>query len=70
MESDPIGLMGMAVILLEQHYQFQANSVRNKKVLSVIFIGLQVVQDTRIRLSKADIESAWKQLMVLQKDHE
>ena len=63
-------LMGMAVILLEQHYQFQANSVRNKKVLSVIFIGLQVVHDARIRLSKADIESAWKQLLELQKDHE
>ena len=63
-------LMGMAVILLEEHYQFQANSVRHKKVLSIIFIGLQVVHDTRIRLTKSDIVAAWQQLMVLQKQHE
>jgi len=63
-------LLGMAVILLEQHYQFQANSVRHKKVLSVIFIGLQVVHDARIRLSKSDIESAWQQLLELQNNHE
>lgn len=63
-------LMGMAVILLKQHYQFQANSVRDKKVLSIIFIGLQVVHDTRIRLMKSDIASAWQQLMVLQKHYE
>jgi len=63
-------LMGMAAILLEQHYQYQASSVRHKKVLSSIFIGLQMIHDTRIRLSKSDIESAWQQLLVLQNDHE
>ena len=59
-------LLGMATILLDQHYQFQANSVRNKKVLSVIFIGLQMINETKIRLSSDDISAAWYQLNVLQ----
>jgi hypothetical protein len=59
-------LLGMAAILLKQHYQFQANSVRHKKVLSIIFIGLQMVSDTKIRLSANDISAAWHQLNVLQ----
>lgn len=63
-------LMGMAVMLLGQHYQYQANSVRHKKILSIIFIGLQVVHDTRIRLTKMDIDAAWQQLMTVQKHHE
>ena len=59
-------LLGMATILLEQHYQFQANSVRHKKVLSIIFIGLQMIRETKIRLSSDDISAAWHQLNVLQ----
>jgi len=59
-------LLGMAVTLLKQHYQFQANSVRHKKVLSIIFIGLQMMTETRIRLSSTDISAAWKQLIILQ----
>ena len=59
-------LLGMAVMLLKQHYQFQANSVRHKKVLSIIFIGLQMMAQTRIRLSRNDISAAWEQLIMLQ----
>lgn len=59
-------LLGTAVILLKQHYQFQANSVRHKKVLSIIFIGLQMMTETRIRLSHKDISAAWEQLLIIQ----
>ena len=59
-------ILGMAVILLKKHYQFQANTVRHKKVLSIIFIGLQMVNQTRIRLSRNDISAAWEQLIVFQ----
>jgi len=59
-------LLGMAVTLLKQHYQFQANSVRHKKVLSIIFIGLQMMTETRIRLSRNDISAAWEQFFILQ----
>ncbi len=59
-------ILGMAVTLLEKHYQFQANTVRHKKVLSIIFIGLQVVTQTRIHLSRSDISAAWEQLIIFQ----
>ena len=60
-------ILGMAVTLLKKHYQFQANTVRHKKVLSIIFIGLQMVTQTRICLSHHDISAAWEQLIVFQK---
>ncbi len=59
-------ILGMAVTLLKKHYQFQANTVRHKKVLSIIFIGLQMVTQTRICLSHHDISAAWEQLIVFQ----
>jgi len=59
-------ILGTAVTLLEKHYQFQANTVRHKKVLSIIFIGLQMMNQTRIRLSSHDISTAWEQLIILQ----
>ena len=54
-----IWLLGCATMLKQQHYQFQANSVRHKRVLSIIFIGLQMIHDTRINLSSDDINDAW-----------
>jgi len=33
----------MAVTLLEKHYQFQANSVRQKKNIIDYFIGIQMM---------------------------
>ncbi len=57
-----IGLLGAAAMARQQHYEFQANSVRNKRVLSVIFIGLQMIQNTRIQLTADDINVAWAKL--------
>jgi len=56
----------MAMVLTEKHYQFQANSIRKRKVLSMVFIGLQVIYNTKTRLSKDDIDAAWVQLNVIQ----
>lgn len=61
-----IWLLGQATILKQQHYQFQANSIRDKRVLSVIFIGLQMIHDTRIPLCCHDINLAWDKLYELQ----
>ena len=63
-------LLGMAMVLMEKHYQFQANSIRKRKVLSVVFIGLQVIHNTKTRLSKDDIDAAWQQLNVIQEQLE
>ncbi|HKZ38829.1 MAG TPA: hypothetical protein VJ184_14305, partial [Chryseolinea sp.] len=48
-----------------QHYQFQANSVRHKRVLSLLFIGLHMMHDTRIQLTHDDMNMAWLQLIDL-----
>ena len=37
-------LVGTATIAQGAHYQFQANSVRHKRILSVLFVGLQLAQ--------------------------
>lgn len=58
-------LLGLATMLRGQHYQLQANSVRHKRVLSMVFIGRQMIHDTRIRLTHDDINVAWMQLNVL-----
>lgn len=61
-----IWLLGQATILKQQHYQFQANSIKHKAVLSVIFIGMQMVSHSRIQLCCEDINQAWEKLHVLQ----
>lgn len=58
-------LLGLATMLRGQHYQFQANSVRHKRVLSMVFIGRQMIHETRIRLTPDDLNVAWEQLHVL-----
>lgn len=55
-------LMGKAAELTEQHWQYQANTVRTRKVLSTIFIGLKSIADRRITLTVYDLIAAWKAL--------
>ena len=52
-------LVGTATIAQGAHYQFQTNSVRHKRILSVLFVDLQMVQDTRIILTRAAMKAAW-----------
>ena len=61
-------LMGTATIAQGAHYQFQANSVRHKRILSVLFVGLQMVQDNRIILTQAAMKTAWSALRELTED--
>jgi len=53
-------LMGKATELTEQHWQYQANTVRTRKVLSTIFIGLKMMDDRRTSLTADDLIAAWK----------
>lgn len=57
-----IWLLGMAAVLKGIHYQYQANSVRYKRVLSVIFIGLKIILGQRNPLTEQDIHKAWMTL--------
>ena len=55
-------LQSIRPTLAGQHRQYQANTVRNRVVLSTIFIGLQVIDDARITLRWVDIFAAWQSL--------
>lgn len=55
-------IMGKATELTGQHRQYQANTVRDRLVLSTIFIGLRVIHDARITLTKDNIGQAWLKL--------
>ena len=55
-------LMGKALELTNQHTAYQANTVRRRLVLSTIFLGLRVIDDTRVVLRAIDIRHAFDQL--------
>ena len=63
-------ILGLALTLSNLQYQFQANSVRHKRVLSINFIGLQMVDETRIMLSNETLKEAWLYLHVLLQQHQ
>lgn len=42
-------LLGMAARLTQQHWQYQANSIKSRHVLSVIYLGLRIAGDQRFR---------------------
>lgn len=47
-------LIGFAVVMANQYYQYQANTVRRRRVLSFHFIGLRACSDKKIRLFKSN----------------
>lgn len=57
--------LGKAVELTQQHWQYQANTIRHRKVLSTFFIGLKVVNDKRISVGYRDVEQAVHELKIL-----
>lgn len=62
-------LMGKAAELTDQHWQYQANTVRTRKVLSTIFIGLKMIDDKRTTLTAHDIIATWKTLHDIIQSH-
>jgi len=42
-------LLGMTARHTQQHYQYQANSIKKRHVLSVIYLGLRIAGDQRFR---------------------
>jgi hypothetical protein len=53
-------LLGKAVERTHQHRGYQANTIRDRLVLSTIFLGLRVINDPRVTLQEPDIEDALK----------
>ena len=62
-------LMGKATELTGQHRHYQANTVRNRVVLSTIFVGLKVIDDPRLTLRLVDLLAALRCLDQLIQNH-
>ena len=62
-------LMGKAAELTGQHWQYQANTVRTRKVLSTVFIGLKSIDDNRVALTADNLSMAWMQLHDMIQSH-
>ena len=60
-------LLGKATELTDQHRQYQANSIKDRVVLSTIFLGLQVLNDARVLLTPEDMSLAGKTLHAIVK---
>ena len=55
-------LLGLAVKKMNQHHQYQANSLKTRAVLSYQFIGLRAYKDRRLRLTTKDWDTAITEL--------
>jgi len=50
--------------ITKQHRQYQANSVKNKNVLFVNYLGLRVANDQRFIVHETDIRIVYRTLPV------
>jgi len=62
-------LMGHATELTGRHRHYQANTVRDRVVLSTIFLGLKVIDDPRVVLRLADVIAAINSLQEILQRH-
>jgi hypothetical protein len=62
-------LIGKATEHTGQHRPYQANTVRNRVVLSTIFLGLKVIDDPRVTLQWADLLAATNTLNEIIRSH-
>jgi phage terminase large subunit-like protein len=58
-------LLGMAVKMTNLHCRYQANSVKDRAVLSYQFIGLRAFKDRKLTLKKKDWIAAFEKMQVL-----
>lgn len=49
-------ILGMAARQSRQHWQYQANTVKNRHVLSAIYLGLRVANDRRFEFSITELK--------------
>ncbi len=63
-------LLGLATIASGHHYQFQANSIRHKRVLSIVFIGLQMIHNVRLIIYNEHMSTARQEFHSLLQQHQ
>jgi hypothetical protein len=55
-------LTGIAVTLAKKHWDYQANSIKNKRVISFQFLGLRAIADRRLKIPIALFRQAREKL--------
>lgn len=53
-------LIGQSLELKKQHYQFQANSIKDRRVLSYFYLGCQAIHK-KIKIPIEDLRTAWRE---------
>ena len=56
--------IGCAARQKNYHYQLQANTIRYKDVLSVIYLAMQVINDKRYRIKKKEVSTIMNQISI------
>ena len=62
-------ILGMVARITEQHWQYQANTVKHRHVLSAVYLGLRVANDRRFSFQLDDILLAAKALHETLREH-
>lgn len=50
-------LLGVAARMSQQHLQYQANTVKDRHVLSAIYLGLRVASDKRFKFTLSELKA-------------
>ena len=58
-------LLGMTVKLLNKHRQYQANSIKDRNVLSYQFIGQRAFKDKHLKLNENDFIAGFERIQIL-----
>jgi hypothetical protein len=57
-----VWLLGKMTENQGRHRDYQANSIKNRRILSTIFLGLTVINDRRMSFTADAIKCAWLHL--------
>ena len=56
-------MIGLAAELAGKHLQFQANSIKHRRVLSFNYLGLRLSKAARLGLTEEEVQAARQQIM-------
>ena len=62
-------LLGTVVIMSDEARNYQANTEKKRRVLSVLFLGLRASNDQRISVSSSQLDTAYHQLINKMNEH-
>ena len=57
-------MIGLAKKLAGKHLQFQANSIKHRRVLSFNYLGLRLSKAAQLGLTEEEIKAARRQIML------